>query len=646
MSAIHRRQVTRACKRRGWMVQPGALQGILRFMDTLKDRDDQFHLDQTQDDDVIIEYILDIVKKYLSHQDGGAKNRKTLTSALWKDVLANSPELQLQDVAEESSRTHPNSTAKQGVAVTAGARSIEVVNAFETPKLVYETMRKQFRVVETKESLFGSADDKVCLLAWILLVKMGIFTWSSSSLFPSFRIHQTNMLAQRYALIHQRLLRHELFRPSNLGHFTALSSCRSSLKSQTQQHKLTPIESLLGKSAVYASSRTILLLGVLIQIEEGQYYLEDPTGQVVVSFKDAMAVDGFYVTERCILLVEGTFLDGIFYVHRLGHPLLETRDDSLAAIQQQVAHPAFQRRVKAGTAGANTSFDDDDDTAFVLVSDVQVDDTGVLQKLEGLFAAYENFSTDRLPVFILMGNFRGPSLSASHQPRTDVEELGNLIARFPNLADHAHFVLVPGPQDDAGQVLPAPNTLMRFNNNGVRIKHCHWATNPCRILWKKREMVIFRYDLLHLLQRQELFLQDKATLGGGLSEDDDSVRHARLPHCRLVKTILDQGHLVPSSANVPIFWNYDHALCLYPLPDVLVLGGDNNNQGFHEVYGDCNIIHPGSICEGNYALFSCDANDMSMETEGLDDSNDASSDYVGGVQVQFGKLGQDLEHPL
>jgi len=489
------------------------------------------------------------------------------------------------------------------------------------------------------------------------------------------------MLSQRYALIQQRLLRHELFRPSNLGQF------RQQQRQQQQQHKLTPIESLLGKNsssmAGGGSVRTILLLAVLVQIEEGRYYLEDPTGQLPVSFQFAKAVDGFFVTEHCILLVEGSFQDGVLYAHRLGHPLLEKRADSLSAIQQQVSHPAFSsyrdydyaqhsNRSKLGGGGFGV---DEDSKSFVVLSDLYLDQPRVLQHVEGLLASYENYSPNRLPVFVLMGNFSsqasflggdgGTSTSSSavssgsrrignhhsggsnSSSSTSIEELGSLLSSFTTLAQHAHFVIVPGPRDDAtGHVLPHPNMLSRQGFS--RVQNVHWATNPCRIRNRGREMVVFRYDLLHLLQRQQVLLQQGNVLtydeeNGGLEDEDQNFR--RLPHCRLVKTILDQGHLVPV-AGVPIYWNYNHALSLFPLPDVLVLGGDDHKEGFHEVYGGCHVVHPGSVSRNaNYATFSWTDHDRDgdNDSDNMEDDDHQSDGEHGGVTVQFGQLGEQTD---
>lgn len=427
------------------------------------------------------------------------------------------------------------------------------------------------------------------------------------------------MFAQRYALIHQRLLRNELFRPQDLTRNSA-------------QHKLTPIESLLGKT----QDQTLLLLGMLLQIEEGQWYLEDPTGQVPISFQSALAVDGFFVTEQCVLLVEGYFHDGTFYVLRLGQPLLEDRDVSMAAIRQQVSHPAYA--VSPSSSSLSSSVEQA--PALVLLSDVHLDQPRVAQQLEGLFATYEPRPHSQLPLFVLMGNFS--SSSTANDDPVPLEELGSLIATFDNLSRHAHFVLVPGPDDTPGITLPLPNTLSRTGFG--KVAHVHWATNPCRIRQSGWEVVIFRYDLLHLLQRQQLLLPESyqspdrttTTTDSSAGTESTPTRRSLQPHCRLIKTILEQGHLCPV-AGVPIVWNYDYTLSLYPVPQLLVLGGDGASPGYYERHGGCHVVHPGSMgAHGSYATFCLEGSAPTANGEDLDDNDDEEDD---GPRVTIQQLG-------
>lgn len=44
-------------------------------------------------------------------------------------------------------------------------------------------------------------------------------------------------------------------------------------------------------------------------------------------------------------------------------------------------------------------------------------------------------------------------------------------------------------------------------------------------------------------------------------------------------------HMIP----MPIYWAYDHALSLYPLPDLIVLG--DNTKGFQTEMQGCGIMN-------------------------------------------------------
>jgi DNA polymerase epsilon subunit 2 len=283
-------------------------------------------------------------------------------------------------------------------------------------------------------------------------------------------------------------------------------------------------------------------------------------------------------------------------------------------MQQQLAHPFFAKSITQ---------DLDQEPMFVVLSDVHLDQPRVLQQLESLFASYENYSPSRLPLFVLMGNF-----SSSCREAPPLDELAAVIAPFTNLARNAHFVLVPGPNDSPQQVLPLPPLSSKL----PRVAHVHWATNPCRIYYKGREVALFNYNILHMLQRKQILWQEVKRTHDDDGKLDD--QHQQMHH-RLIKTLLDQAYLLPMQG-VPVFWNYDHALRLYPLPDALILGGDALADGFHEIYGGCHVIHAGSMGQsGTYASYRL--NDT-MEVE------NASSDTKIQGSVVFEKFG--CEHEL
>jgi len=567
---LSKRQVIRSCKSRGWTVQPAALQGLLH---------------ETEDS---LPELLDRIADKIAKAGGGGR---TVTADIWQQIL---------DEEEEEEEAHTRKKKKQRSTTTA-ATQVEVVSAFETPKLVYQVMRKQFQVQDPLQndwSLWGSAQDK------------------------------TSMLAERYALLHQRVLRHDLFRPNDLHGSTA-----------TGQHQLTPVESLLGNSSSGSKGqqRLILVLGLLLQLQEGVYYLEDPTGQVPVNLSNAVITDGSFVTEHSILLAEGHFQDGVLVVHRLGQPLPETRADSLAAIQQQVSHPYYST-IRTITKNKKLSSSvGETQQSFVILSDVQADHPRVMQRLEAILARYEkrvsadDNSDDALPLFVLMGPFSCMG-SSQQQQQSGADDLVALVARlFPRLAQTAHFCLVPS--HDVMGVLPfAPPK----KHSSHKLRHCHWASNPCRLRWAGREMVIFRYDLLPLLQQHSMGLPGIVD-----TEEEDaetSEKHPPSPYKRLIRTVLDQSCLVPV-AGTPVYWNYHHALSLYPLPDCLVLtnngSGGGSQQHYTERYLDCRVIVAGSLMAptGTYTVFRQDRggeDDEKVDRFGMDSDNDDNEKQMAG----------------
>ena len=64
---------------------------------------------------------------------------------------------------------------------------------------------------------------------------------------------------------------------------------------------------------------------------------------------------------------------------------------------------------------------------------------------------------------------------------------------------------------------------------------------------------------------------------------------------KLVKTILDQGHLSPFALTTrPVLWDYASTLQLYPLPTALVLL-DPEAPPFTVTYEGCHVMNPGPV---------------------------------------------------
>lgn len=59
----------------------------------------------------------------------------------------------------------------------------------------------------------------------------------------------------------------------------------------------------------------------------------------------------------------------------------------------------------------------------------------------------------------------------------------------------------------------------------------------------------------------------------------------------VTKAVIGQGHLNPLSLNaLPVHWNFDYALRLYPLPNLIVIG--DKAEPYQAKYQDCHVINP------------------------------------------------------
>lgn len=78
---------------------------------------------------------------------------------------------------------------------------------------------------------------------------------------------------------------------------------------------------------------------------------------------------------------------------------------------------------------------------------------------------------------------------------------------------------------------------------------------------------------------------------------DPDVAEAR----KIVKTILDQGHLSPFPLSVrPVSWDLDYTLSLSPAPSVLVLA-DPSSPPFKVTYQGCHVLNPGAFLRDGQA---------------------------------------------
>ena len=397
----------------------------------------------------------------------------------------------------------------------------------------------------------------------------------------SLRLHEeagakATLFREHYALVHQWTLRHELFTPPSLGQ-------------PLKKFQLRNVEYLLSSSGI---PDEVIVLGMLAQVKEGKFHLEDPTGAVELDLSECTFHTGIFV-ENSLVLAEG-FYDDVFHVSGVGLPPLELASDTRKHFGNINFFGGPLSYCVKSSRKMEYLLEENSGTMFVLVSDVFLDRKEVVDKLATMFAG---FSDDPPTAFFFLGNFS----SAPYGPlklkklAESFRALGELIRDFPNLL-RSQFFFVPGPLDPGpGNIVPRP-PIPSVLTSGLteRVPGAQFTSNPCRVQFCTREIVLFRDDIMNKMCRHCVHFpstsRERGGEGGGLAEDMPS---------HFVKTILSQAHLSPLPLHVrPRFWTHDHALYLYPLPDLVVMGDKCDPYTVRS--SECTVTNPGSFMQSGF----------------------------------------------
>ncbi|XP_077993306.1 DNA polymerase epsilon subunit 2-like [Glandiceps talaboti] len=419
-----------------------------------------------------------------------------------------------------------------------------VIDAFSIPHFTYNQHRKKFMHLKstTTPSLHADADAKA------LLYK------------------------ERYAVLYQRTSRHNLFTPAAPG----------ASQEQAKKFKLKPVEFLLGSTSKLGD---IIVLGMLTQLKEAKYYLEDPTGAVQLDLSHAKFHTGLF-TENCFVLAEGWYEDEVFHINAFGFPPPEPSDTTRAYFGNlNFFGGPSSISVKSSTKLKSIE-SENEDAMFVFLSDVWLDQLTVRQKLHTMLSGFAEVP----PVaFIFCGNFTSTPYGSQHVKtfQESLQEFAILINEFPNLVENSKFIFVPGAQDPGpGTILPRPPIPNCITEEFRRkVPSAIFTSNPCRIQYCTQEIVVFREDIVNKMCRNCVKFPSSSS---------------EIP-ANFVKTIVSQAHLCPLPLHVsPTYWSFDNALQVYPLPDLIVFADKYDSFTIDSV--NCVCTNTGSFPRSDFGF--------------------------------------------
>ncbi|KAM4625859.1 DNA polymerase epsilon subunit 2 [Polymixia lowei] len=125
-----------------------------------------------------------------------------------------------------------------------------IIGAFDVPRYIYSVERKKF-------------------------VPISMTTHPASSLCGLPR-DKAELFRERYTILQQRTHRHELFTPPAIG---------AAVEEDRNKFQLKTVEALLGSTG----KMEVIILGMITQLKEGKFYLEDPSGAVALDMSKAIS---------------------------------------------------------------------------------------------------------------------------------------------------------------------------------------------------------------------------------------------------------------------------------------------------------------------------------------------------------------------
>ncbi|XP_031458124.1 DNA polymerase epsilon subunit 2 isoform X3 [Phasianus colchicus] len=402
-----------------------------------------------------------------------------------------------------------------------------IIGAFDIPRYIYNSERKRFLPLSMTNfpvpNLFGTARDKA------------------------------ELFRERYSILQQRTHRHELFTPAAVVVHPDDSRSKFQLKT---------VETLLGNTVKVGE---VIVLGMITQLKEGKYFLEDPTGVVQLDLSKAQFHSGLY-TESCFVLAEGWYEDEVFHVNAFGFPPTEPSATTRAFYGNINFFGGPSSTSVKASAKLKQLEDENEDAMFVFLSDVWLDQAEVLEKLHTMFSGY---SSAPPTCFFFCGNFSSAPYGKNQiqSLKGSLKALADIICEYPSI--HKRPPLAENITQEFRQLVP----------------FSVFTTNPCRIQYCTQEIIIFREDLVNKMCRNCVRFP---------SSSMDIPNH-------FVKTILSQGHLTPLPLYVsPVYWAYDYALRVYPVPDMLVIA--DKYDPFTVTNTDCLCINPGSFPRNGFSF--------------------------------------------
>lgn len=210
--------------------------------------------------------------------------------------------------------------------------------------------------------------------------------------------------------------------------------------------------------------------------------------------------------ESSIVIASGDYKDGILCIEDIGFPPAEPSSNSQADFGDANTFGGSNNLSLKLSEKLKHHEESNKDGMIIFVSEVWLDDVTVLRKFKTMLQGYSEYP----PIaFVLCGHFLSfpANMTSVQKLKEGLKNLADIIMQFPDIKESSKFIFVPG-HDDVGspKILPR-SPLPKHITEDFRknVPGAIFTTNPCRIQYCTKEIVILREDILTKMCRNALY---------------------------------------------------------------------------------------------------------------------------------------------
>lgn len=201
--------------------------------------------------------------------------------------------------------------------------------------------------------------------------------------------------------------------------------------------------------------------------------------------------------EGCIVIVNGIYKDDTLYVKNISLPPIESSKSLRYDFDNTNTFGGPHNVSLKISKKLQIHEENNQDGIIIFIAELWLDVPNILQKFKKLLEGYMLYP----PIaFVLCGHFLSfpPNATSAQALIMGFKNLVDIIAEYTNIKKSSKFVFVPGPQDlGSPKILPKPPLPKCIIEEVTKVMpNAIFTTNPCRIQYCTKEIVVLREDVL------------------------------------------------------------------------------------------------------------------------------------------------------